>query len=1214
MVISTTKAPPGNEGIIAEIEEKDLHCFESAGEFLATLQQLFPSHAQHDQTQASSSTSNVGDVNLPREEQLKLLGRLESILDEYQEQSYLLDPVLDQMVGPPIKILQSITRAAAREDAAVTASGSEREAHLAQVNSAAHLLYLYTKVRGYKTVVRYFPHEVADVVPTITTLLPYVEDATHLNESQVALDWKARYILLLWLSLVCMIPFELHKFKSPVPTSSTSDVVVRICQHFLSSAGKERDAAAVTLGKLFQRSDTSRSHLPAFIDWSQSQLSAGSRPTALLATGILQTLCGVLKTATPDVVAPHLASMQIILSMGDHGQADSPTLQHLRQNSLVNKYRSKLAARMGLKMLRPRANGRGVIRKRLGGGTSRPTATGNSIMGADDDDVPEDIDDYIAQLLNGLQDKDTVVRYTASKGLARISERLPSFFIDQVAEAVTRLLSINVITLPGKDEDYGAASEHTWQGACFCLAEMARRGLLNKDDMAEQLDWCRKALFFDVRRGSHSIGSAVRDAACYFFWALARAYDAETLRSQGLLLAQSLATLALLDREVSIRRAASAAYQECVGRLGIFPHGIEIIGKTDFFSIGNRRNAFLHCMPDVAIRHEYRQFFLDHMMKATITHWDPSMRQMGSQAIAEVAALDKEVLVPLLISKLAPTCKSRDLFTLHGALLSLSHLASLCDEGDSDTTSNNRVRILSILDSVPRTALQTLGYGQILEAACRVIANAASDRSLLMPGVKQSSWEIFLEAAMKRKEESVHTAAADAWHKISRSRNCAAKSSDIIAKWKSLTLQQQQSSALVLGSIRAQNKDAFVSSTCFLLSLVDKKSGKYASTVETRRNAFDAITSAITDLGSEFCDFATVDLMQTAWTALYEGMEDYTTDQRGDVGSWIRLACLAGIHKLLRFILDQALTIPSLHQWIPNQTYQHLLSGILKQMTERIDNVRGEAGQYFLSLASLSSGDPTVEGHSFPIPEDLELIQQTFEMDQKGQQTPEWDQLRDPNYLFPRVTRLLLIHAYRDDILRGLVQCIGSRTELSHRVVGQALVDFTLQSDSRFPSRQIYETLVDQANASFASNKIALGFLQAIEILLDSQVLEQLKEPDESDMPLMWKTLKLVSRSLDKIKSPQRLTTTMHVAVNLLAFENVQLCKDVLNLLPFFLSHQFPTIRAATAEKLYIVASDHFDMPEEAEDLLVSQPWSEARSGNFKSEAQQVVQSLLEAL
>jgi hypothetical protein len=59
----------------------------------------------------------------------------------------------------------------------------------------------------------------------------------------------------------------------------------------------------------------------------------------------------------------------------------------------------------------------------------------------------------------------------------------------------------------------------------------------------------------------------VRDAAAYVIWALARAQDAINLLPYSAKLGESLVAVSLFDRDVSIRRAASAAFQEHVGRL-----------------------------------------------------------------------------------------------------------------------------------------------------------------------------------------------------------------------------------------------------------------------------------------------------------------------------------------------------------------------------------------------------------------------------------------------------------------------------------------------------------------------------------------------------------------------------------------------------------------------------------------------------------------------
>ena len=148
--------------------------------------------------------------------------------------------------------------------------------------------------------------------------------------------------------------------------------------------------------------------------------------------------------------------------------------------------------------------------------------TGDKTTGGDEDDeededVPEEMEEVIEQLLIGLRDKDTVVRWSAAKGIGRITGRLPRDFADDVVGEVLSLFS--------DGEGDGA-----WHGGCLALAELARRGLLVPARLPEVVPVVMKAIVYDLRRARHSIGSHVRDAACYVCWAFARAYAPEVLK------------------------------------------------------------------------------------------------------------------------------------------------------------------------------------------------------------------------------------------------------------------------------------------------------------------------------------------------------------------------------------------------------------------------------------------------------------------------------------------------------------------------------------------------------------------------------------------------------------------------------------------------------------------------------------------------------------
>lgn len=83
------------------------------------------------------------------------------------------------------------------------------------------------------------------------------------------------------------------------------------------------------------------------------------------------------------------------------------------------------------------------------------------------------------------------MRYSAAKGIARISERLPADFADQVLEMVMGLFAIHSLAAASL-YDLPAIAESTWHGACLASAEMARRGVVAPNRLPELIEWLSK--------------------------------------------------------------------------------------------------------------------------------------------------------------------------------------------------------------------------------------------------------------------------------------------------------------------------------------------------------------------------------------------------------------------------------------------------------------------------------------------------------------------------------------------------------------------------------------------------------------------------------------------------------------------------------------------------------------------------------------------------
>lgn len=119
-------------------------------------------------------------------------------LYKYQEQSQLLDVHLESIVQPLAGLIRQ--QALALRDATPSS--------LAPFLGVCRLLNVLVIVRGYKTVVKFFPHEASDL-ETVLNVLTVVRAHVPANQDEGLASWEAQGILLLWLSILILIPFGL---------------------------------------------------------------------------------------------------------------------------------------------------------------------------------------------------------------------------------------------------------------------------------------------------------------------------------------------------------------------------------------------------------------------------------------------------------------------------------------------------------------------------------------------------------------------------------------------------------------------------------------------------------------------------------------------------------------------------------------------------------------------------------------------------------------------------------------------------------------------------------------------------------------------------------------------------------------------------------------------------------------------------------------------
>lgn len=443
------------------------------------------------------------------------------------------------------------------------------------------ILYRLTKTRGYKVILKYFTHEVNHLEPSIAFLQLI---STH---EKLERFWEMKFIMLLWLSLISMIPFDLSTVDSS-EDGTLVESILNISKKYLDCVGKEYQGACILAMRLLTRKDVSKTHLLPFIQWQVEKLLSTNDTFQI--RGHLLCLCGIFKNGQRDAL---LGSLQTVVQLFD--LQDRPAIQ---KNSLLRKLFSKLTTRIGLCFLKIRAcpwrysRGPRILESNLLPSNPKSGLDIKNDPNTIDDfsvkaeyqsnqivtdehyeEVPDEIERVVEILLTNLSDRDTIVRWTSAKGIGRLCSRLSLEYADQIVTCVIDLLQENVeikhcdtMIESLRYADISLTNEGTWHGSCLALAELIRRGLLLPDRLYDAIPWLLRALSYELMRGTYSLGSNVRDSACYAVWSIARAYEPKIIQPFAKDLAEALVLVSLTDREITVRRAASAAFQENAGR------------------------------------------------------------------------------------------------------------------------------------------------------------------------------------------------------------------------------------------------------------------------------------------------------------------------------------------------------------------------------------------------------------------------------------------------------------------------------------------------------------------------------------------------------------------------------------------------------------------------------------------------------------------------
>lgn len=881
------------------------------------------------------------------------------------------------------------------------------------------LIYTFCKIRGEKVIVRFLNVE----TKYLELLLSALEDAERQQvsgETAVQWTWEERYVVLLWLSHLMFAPFDLSTISSVYMEdvdlagiqgffwpSNIPGIAIRILPlavKYLACPGKERDAAKALLVRMAMRRDMQQlGILHALVQWALFWLrprkdEPPQSPYKYI--GVLAFLAGILassaETSDMDKYSSTIFYTVNAIPANDDEMSGIVKSSALAKKTIIKAMRS-------------------IAVSKLKGEKRDMTSI-------------ELVETTIGHLLESLADNDTPVRLAASKALSIITLSLPDYMASEIVRAVLESLNRNVLLVSNPADpslpptrDLTSVDPLEWHGLMLTLSHLLYRRSPPADNLGDIIQALLLGLAFERRSPSGvSIGTNVRDAACFGIWALARRYatqellavPADTVRDSGpqgrktsvlQILAEDLVVTASLDPAGNIRRGSSAALQELIGRHpDTVEQGIAIVQAVDYHTVALRSRA----IRDVAVSATKLHAQYGGAILAALLGWrgvgdaDAAARRVAGlsygMVTSELANLNSSVnfdeLILASMSRILRPWKVlqiRQVEERHGLLLAL---ASVLDQIPRLIAKERKTRIISpevlghltnagqdalleILQSIKPTVFRKPEL--IAEAVCQLIvsffpilqAEAVGLEDAIEKGLLLSGSDLMSAPDMSKFTEVVSRLNPYAMGNQDRLSAILKASQELISTWLTRTEPEvisavADASLVVLVFSSPQQRDEIIQGWASIVRSRSRSgtgagyfralTGAYriVAMSEKSSNKADTIFGPLLERWAQDRDVeGRVAILQSLpqsellrenmiqFTGIIsEGLADYTTNARGDVGSHVRLQAIKATKYLWTTLRMAGSKDSGSIEAAPG-----LLLPILRLAAEKLDRVRVEA-------------------------------------------------------------------------------------------------------------------------------------------------------------------------------------------------------------------------------------------------------------------------------
>ena len=297
---------------------------------------------------------------------------------------------------------------------------------------------------------------------------------------------------------------------------------------------------------------------------------------------------------------------------------------------------------------------------------------------------------------------------------------------------------------------------------------------------------------------------------------------------------------------------------------------------------------------------------------------------------------------------------------------------------------------------------------------------------------------------------------------------------------------------------------------------------------------------------------------------LLVAMEDYSIDNRGDVGSWVRQAALVSLESLAQQLLRA--------NELSDELALRCLGSLARQAAGRIDRLRASAAERLVALAvALAShaGNQRVCDAAAVAAKLLELLPDRGE-------GVQWSA---PAAAFPAITRVLAVDALRPMLLEGVLASAGGAGDSLGSAARATLAEQMLGAGDDLRSAVAHECAAILERGGGPA-KSAAAAMRAVEGLLAKGALHA-ASPAGADAAWSARVAAAVKAECTGTRDVPKLMAAVTVLCALVghraatkgaeapAPDELAASRQAFRQLSALLVNRFPRVRRHTAEQLY---------------------------------------------